>query len=524
MKRKSKNAGLFCRFLLAFCFVSLSSINLFGQGNDESRIGVCNVATESKPIEIESDTPNYSIAYPNLSEAFYAINQGIHTGEINVEVCFDSVEREAAILKSAETKSANYSKVSIRPLKDDLTISAKTGYNAMIALNGTDNVTINGDNPNTKGINRNLTLHAWGGRSVVAIQTRFHSRNKYDSARNNKLKNLIISSKATSSYGIAMGGHNPGSSGFLNHNNSIINNAFRRLRTGIFSGGKSPTQPNVGTIISKNDLSVKGKDRVRLVGIHLEYETNAKVTENQIGGLESPKGTLQDQVGIRLGGGKMSSLAKRCTERCYRSISDSLIEKNIIDGVIGGERQSVAGIYVYGYGYFPNKIQNNVIKGVKGLGLRSNVTAGIFVAGQNESKIEILNNTVSMTGEYGSKKIHNPSYAVVFLGTDISISMFNNTFSNTQTAKLNSWAKSYVGGFVLQHSKAGKSPFELVKSNNNTFYSNGENADFMRLNSLKRREGTDIKTLNNWRKTSANDSDSQIRKPETVGSLKLHTQ
>lgn len=495
------------------CLMAFFSINLFGQDSASQRVGVCNAATELKPIEVESDSQDRSIAYPNLSEAFYAINQGVHTGEVDVEVCFDSIEREAAILNSQETESADYSKVTIRPLKDNLTISAKTGYNALIALKGTDYVTIDGDNPNSAGINRNLTIKGWGGRSVIAVQTRFHSRKEYDGASHNTIKNLNIFANATPSYGIALGGHNPGSSGRFNHYNSVVNCAFRRVRMGIFSGGTSPGTPNIGTIIRKNDLSTVGGDRVRLVGIHLEYETEAMVTDNRIGGLRSHARETQDQIGIRLGGGRISSLAKSCAERCYRSVSNSLVARNVINGVGGRDRQSVAGIYIYGNKNFPNIVRNNVVTGVIGSGRTPNILAGIFVAGQNKSKTLVYNNSVSMTGERGSDEIHNPSFAFVLWGKEISALVFNNIFANTQTAEKNPWAKSFAAGIVTSRAKSEEPPLSLIESNNNIFYSNGENVGFVRLDSIQRREGSEIESLSDWQNLSGQDADSLAKNP-----------
>ncbi len=516
-------------FVAKVCLMIFLSISLFGQTSDASRIGVCNVATELKPIEIESDVPNRSIAYSNLTEAFNAINEGIHTGEINVEVCFDSIEKESAILNSVENAFVKYSKLSIRPLKDNLTISSKTGFNALIALNGSDNVTIDGDNPNSAGENRNLTIYGWGGRSIIALQTEQYlyqnSKSIYNNASNNTLKNLNIYGKATPSYGIAMGGHNPGSSGISNNNNAIINCEFRNVRTGIFSGGKSPEMPNTGTIISKNDLTATGDERVRLVGIQLEYESNAVITENLIGGLKGVSGDIQDEVGILLGGGKMAGMANSCTANCYRSVSNSLVARNIISGIVGGERQSVAGIYIYGYKNAPNTIQNNVITGVIGSGLTPNIIVGIFVAGQNSSKTLVYNNSVSMTGEYGSDKIHNPSYAIVFWGEDTSVLIFNNIFSNTQTAANNPWAKSFAMGFVAQASSRNKSPFDFMESNNNIYYSNGSNVGFIRTRSLQRQKGLDIESLSEWQKLSKNDSDSLATDPLFIDSSNdLHLQ
>ena len=83
-------------------------------------IGTCDVATAALPIEVESIAPvTGPTAYATLKLAFDAINAGTHTGTINVEVCFNSVEGTTpATLNSTGAGAAVYTSISIRPLVD----------------------------------------------------------------------------------------------------------------------------------------------------------------------------------------------------------------------------------------------------------------------------------------------------------------------------------------------------------------------------------------------------------------------
>lgn len=98
-------------------------------------------------------------SYTNLSSAFTAINAGTHQGDITVEISTSFVDVASSVLNSSGDGLALYTSILIRPVNDGIIV----GYVApqgrgVIELNGTDSVTIDGDNPNTAGINRNLTL------------------------------------------------------------------------------------------------------------------------------------------------------------------------------------------------------------------------------------------------------------------------------------------------------------------------------------------------------------------------------
>ena len=129
-------------------------------------IGTCDTAG---PVEVEATAGTLGpIAYPDLASAIAAINAGTHQGAINVEICASTVETGAMFLNSNGAGSAIYTSVTIRPLNDGLTISGPTVTGrGLIELNGADNVTIDGDNPNTVGTNRNLTIQNTAANTVT---------------------------------------------------------------------------------------------------------------------------------------------------------------------------------------------------------------------------------------------------------------------------------------------------------------------------------------------------------------------
>ena len=99
-------------------------------------------------------------SFTTLKLAFDAINAGTHQGDIVISINANTTEGTTpATLNSTGAGSSVYTSVLIRPTADGLSVSGNpaTGF-GVIQLKGADNVTIDGDNPNTGGTNRNLTI------------------------------------------------------------------------------------------------------------------------------------------------------------------------------------------------------------------------------------------------------------------------------------------------------------------------------------------------------------------------------
>src|SRR6218665_1967525 len=98
-------------------------------------------------------------SYTDLGSAFAAINAGTHQGVIAVGISANTTETAPCVLNSSGAGSALYTSISIAPIADNITVSCATGAGrGVIELKGADNVTIDGDNPNTAGTNRNLSI------------------------------------------------------------------------------------------------------------------------------------------------------------------------------------------------------------------------------------------------------------------------------------------------------------------------------------------------------------------------------
>ena len=108
-----------------------------------------------------SGTGALGINYSNIGNAFTAINAGgIHQGAIIIKVNSNTIETAPAVLNASGAGACSYTNILLQPTADAISITANftTTGRGIIELNGADNITIDGDNATTVGINKNLTL------------------------------------------------------------------------------------------------------------------------------------------------------------------------------------------------------------------------------------------------------------------------------------------------------------------------------------------------------------------------------
>ena len=139
--------------------------------------------------------------YATLGAAFTAINAGTHQGDITVSIAASTAEGATpATLNGSGAGSAVYTSVLIRPTSDGVSVvgNPASGF-GVIQLNGASNVTIDGDNPNSGGTNRDLTVQnnatsttTFGQCVRIALAA---SGNNH--ADNDVIKNLNIVGNAT---------------------------------------------------------------------------------------------------------------------------------------------------------------------------------------------------------------------------------------------------------------------------------------------------------------------------------------
>ncbi|HKP02354.1 MAG TPA: Calx-beta domain-containing protein, partial [Chthoniobacterales bacterium] len=258
--------------------------------------------------------------YVTLGQAFQAINAGTHQGSITIDIATSTNEGGVpANLNSSGAGPAVYTSVLIRPKGDDVAIigAPPTGI-GVIQLNGADNVTIDGDNPDTIGINRNLRIvnaavDTTTFSSVIRIAL---NQSNVTSSDNVVFKNLIIQGNArgrniaaanslagseNTTYGILAGG-GAGSStntqppdpitsltmvvgtGATAANLQIQNNVINSAARAIAVQGSAPSV-FPGLVISGNSIGTAAPgspDQVYSMGVTVQGSTNAIVRANTV--------------------------------------------------------------------------------------------------------------------------------------------------------------------------------------------------------------------------------------------------
>ncbi|MET0753837.1 MAG: hypothetical protein ABWZ66_10710 [Pyrinomonadaceae bacterium] len=336
-------------------------------------------------------------SYPDLTSAFNAINAGTHTGAITVDIVNSTTEPGSAVLNSSGAGSASYTSVLIRPTSDGLTISGATVTGrGLIELNGADNVTINGDNPNTAGTNRNLTITNTAAVTVnLASVIRIAVLAAVPSADNNSFINLNLNGNGVgrnaaantsttnsenSSFGIYAGGlatapttapgpltsvsTNTAASGTTINAFNASNNAVNACARAIFFNGAAASV-STGVTVSNNTVGGAGANSgappyttpattVYTKGIFIAGTTVATVTGNTLQNIMSYVATAISAIEFNsaIGAGP-------------HTISDNTV--NTVAQNLSTNGNQVAGITVL-VSTGPYTISRNTVTNIQGQG------------------------------------------------------------------------------------------------------------------------------------------------------------
>lgn len=454
---------------------------------------------------------------------FEAVNAAGLEGDLVVDIASDlSGETGTHALEEwTETAPGGYTLL-IRPSGGPRTISGSLN-GALFRIRGADRVRIDGSTAATLAPDaggdpapRELTLQNTSTGTaafVVAVQSVTIDETSTNSAQDNTLKNLVIlgQSTATTKAGIALGGNTPGTPGADNDGNRIENCAVRRAQYGIYSAGFGTTNPNSGTVITRNDLAGAGADALGRAGIIVFFEDGIEISENHVGGMVSSG--PNDLIGIGLGAQSVDT---------SQSVSDfpvtnALVARNRIDGIAltSASGASAAGIVVAGGAAGPNTVVNNMISGVIAPANPANLVAGIHVIGAPGSTTRIYHNTVALAGDRGTRADQNPSFALSATGYDPALVLRNNVLVNTQTSSGGAGAESYAIGLAT-------TVFDALDSDGNDFYAAGPNAGYFRTGALTASAGTDYPTLAAWSAAVDDDAASLEVDPLLVSATDLH--
>ncbi len=348
-------------------------------------------------VTVTATSGTLNANYTTLKGAFDAINAGTHKGDITIAINASTTEGATpATLNSGDADPTSYTSVYIYPTADGVSISGNPGAGfGVVQLNGADFVVFDGDNPNTPGTNRNLSIvntsAATAGYTSCIRYATLPASNAV-STDNNFILNMALVGNVT-------GGNSPG----ITNNVSSSNTSF-----GVYAGGKgSSTTPTAitsetadaaqaGTTIDNlviDNISVDQCARgIVFNGATTTVSSSLTITNSVIGGAGTP-GTFPFTTPANTVYAKGIWVA---------GSNGVYIFGNTIRNIVSYVNTVMAGIELaanIGNGLL--SIEQNTITGVACNGTSGGTAIGILVSAANGG-FEIKDNTVSTVQTAGT--------------------------------------------------------------------------------------------------------------------------
>ncbi len=446
-------------------------------------------------------------AYTNLSSAFAAINAGTHQGAITVDISASFTDAAVAVLNSSGAGSASYTSVLVRPSADNITISyASASGRGVIELNGADNVTIDGDNPNSGGTNRNLTIiNTASATTTYTSVVRVATSSTVSSANSVTVKNCVLTGSATgrnaiantstsgsegTTFGVLVGG------GASTSSATAAPSAITSLTSAGTLMASAATANNFAATNNQVDACAFG---IALFGGFTANINTFSVANNVIGNATANNPTTVYLQGISAQGFSAGSIKGNTIRNIESSVAGSsanthnsgitlgygaavglgcVVEQNNIQHVINHNTSTygAAGMVINLSTGSNSTIRNNFIADVNhdmsggiAFSFSFNVVGMLVNAGSNYS---IYHNSVNMFGAtIGTATTSISSAAFGIATTSVTgVDVRNNIFANTMTG-----GSTSVAHVALMLPTGGSSSMAYTENNNAYFCGNGTN-------------------------------------------------
>ncbi|MBA3352513.1 MAG: hypothetical protein H0U23_08845, partial [Blastocatellia bacterium] len=429
--------------------------------------------------------------YPTVKDAIDAINAGTHQGAITVSIVTSTTETATSVLNSSGAGTALYTSIVIRPVSDGVTVAGPSVQGrGLIELNGADNVTIDGDNPNSAGTNRNLTIQNTAANtttftSVIRIALNITT---VISADNNIFRNLNIVGSSTgrnidtatsttgsenTTFGIFSGPNATGP--------DTVPNAITSVLTGVATGATA------SNLIVSNNSVVTAARAVSINGSATTVHTGLQISDNVIGNPTAGDVNQVTAIGITANGATNPVIANNTVyvEGYVRSSGathginvgvnsintvGATIERNRVNRVRNNDLQtfSAFGINVAGSTGSAHTLRNNFVSGVinsqvggtGGFGTTLGAYGIRIISGTNH---KIYHNSVHLYGAMQGVTDTNLTAAFLVASTfRTGLDVRNNIFSNQITGG-NPAGTKHTAIFLPS---AGTSALSLTLNNN----------------------------------------------------------
>jgi hypothetical protein len=422
-------------------------------------IGLCCIVVASKAQITVVATAGVPFApYSSLTAAFAAINAGTHQGMIGIGISASYVEPGTAVLNSSGAGPAVYQSVRISPTVDGVVVTCATATGrGIIELNGADSVIIDGDNPNTGGTNRNLTIQNTAINTTTFTSCiRLATSTLITNCNNVTIRNLNLFGSGTNqntaavtseviTWGIigsagastVLATNAPGAlasgtttqTGVQTCTNLIVdNNNIQSCSRGVSLNGAAAAI-YVGSIVSNNligNATPGATDQVTGVGITMNGTNNGIIRGNTVR-IESFLATSTPNRAINVG---MVSTT---------GLTNVLIEKNIIERSINHNSGTYNAFGIDVVGGSNHLIRNNFVGDclndqTAGTGAFSTTFGAFGIRIQAGAGHQIQYNTVHFTGNVPGTISSNlvACLGIVTTGST-GMDIRNNVFSNNAT-------------------------------------------------------------------------------------------
>ncbi len=439
--------------------------------------------------------------------AFDFINNNIVTGNLLLNITSDLPTENGAV---ALNQFASPHTVTLRPEGGPRVIT-NTGSTYFIALNGADNVIIDGSLSNTVNTlcplskaTRDLTLI--NSNINLNISIFFISNATNNPATNNIIRNCNIQGNSTSktTYGILSVNYSDFGVNQNNYN-QFINNQITKVQLGINSKGQSINTKNENTTINLNDINLTAPENLSTAGIYLGNENNANIIGNNISNVNSVSGSV---VGISLGILPTNTVTNFTGEEVTNSIiSDNKINDITIQG--DGSAFGITIASVISNNSSINECHNNVLYNIKTTSATSNdFISGILLGGGSAGTTKIFHNTIRLNG---IASFSAPSFCIAIGGKNPSLNVKNNIFVNEMTSTL---GKNYTIGFAYEDSFSG------FLSNRNDFYTSS--SPLATKGGFNNSPSGDISNFTDYKTATGKDANSKNILPDFVSPSDLH--
>lgn len=465
------------------------------------------VFSQAFPQNVNVSSP--SLTYPDLNTAFTAINNGVHTGNISIEIVGNTTELVSAVLNASGTGAASYTSISIQPSGGALRTITGAISGHLIDLNGADNITINGLNA--------------GGNSLIISNTSTGASSAIrfiSDASNDLITNCNIQGSASSSdNGVVFfsTGAISGNDGNTISNCNITGTGGNLPINAIFSLGTSSAIANSGNTITANNLPDFFNPSLATSGINLSTGNSSwTISNNKLFQTANRIYTVANtHTAINISSGDNHTISGNIigfanaggtgTTNMIGMTSGSLGGTFPSSYTTGGTANEIRYIGIncaFSAGGIVSSIQNNTIAGFAFYTASTMTTTNgnfcaIAVTSGNADIGTIAGNTIGATSGNGSIYTSATTTGGVIVGifatTANTITIKNNTIGALDAMGINS---SFIGGITGINSAGTGSFFITNNIIGNTTNPNLRTGNLTEAGNLSN-VGTTFSTANN---------------------------